>query len=210
MNKRWAIWLTKLGLANALAVGAGTPTQGLAPIFSGCIVYETEYQTAAGEILFYAVKPKSWFYIQGSYLKSYDRKKQLEQLYLGDKSELYRFEKGQAVLVPATDATGPNASLTCLPTTATILGHRCQVLRTTRAGSATLVFYSPDVRVNALAFSHSPLTDWYALLQATDGALPLRIITVDAQNDITVTREAIEIRQMPLVAADFTITAPAR
>jgi len=201
--------MTKLPLLCALLLLAGTPA-GPGAEFSGCIEYETEYQNMAGETLFYAVKPKSWFYIQGNCLKSYDRKKQLEELYLGDTKELYRFEKGQAVLVPDTARARPAAAPTCLPITATILGYQCQVLRLTRAGSATLVFYAPGVRVNALAFRQCALPGWYELLQATDGALPLRIITVDTEHDITVTREAIEVRPLPLVAADFTITAPAR
>ena len=59
------------------------PAPPAAP-FSGCIVYENEYQTLAGETLYYAVKPKNWFYIQGANFKFYDRNKQLVELYLGD------------------------------------------------------------------------------------------------------------------------------
>lgn len=210
MNKLGASSLIKLALASAIATGAGKPARWAGQEFSGCITYETEYQTAAGETLYYAVKPKSWFYIQGNCLKSYDRKKQLEELYLGDKNELYWFEKGRAVLVPDTARPGAVAAITCLPTTATILGHPCQALRLMRNGVATLIFYSAEVRVSALAFSRCALPGWYALLQATDGALPLRIITVDAQHDVTITREAIEVREMSLVATDFTTTAPAR
>jgi len=178
--------------------------------FGGCIVYETEYQTAAGETLRFAVKPKSWLYVQGNNLKFYDRKKQLETLYLGDKNELYRFEKEQAVLVADTGRPMPRPAQTCLPTTVTILGHPCQVLRRVQGSNSTLVFYSPEVRINVADFRHCALPGWYALLQATDGALPLRTITVDAQHDITATQEAISIEPMLLAATDFTATAPAR
>lgn len=178
--------------------------------FSGSIVYEHEYQSLAGETLYFAVKPKSWFYVQGNNLKVYDRHKELQQLYLGATNEYYRFEKGKVVLV--TNAT-PSASATtfkCLPTTATILGHSCQLLQRVQDGASTLVFYSPELRVNAADFSRCPVPGWPELLQATDGALPLRTITVDTRRDVVATSEAIEIQARPLAADEFLLTTPAR
>ncbi|MDO7886971.1 hypothetical protein [Hymenobacter cheonanensis] len=198
-------------MASLVLAGAGGPmTPASESLFGGCIVYETEYQTMVGAPLFYAVKPKSWLYIQGNSFKAYDRKKQLEELYLGDKNELYRFDKGQAVLVPDTARPPAHSARTCLLTTATILGYRCQLLQLVQGGVSTLVFYSPQLRIEAEGYRHCPAPGWYELLQATDGALPLRVISVDIQHDITVTREAIEVRALPLAAADFTPVAPAR
>jgi hypothetical protein len=178
--------------------------------FSGSIVYEHEYQTLAGETLYFAVKPKSWFYVQGNNLKVYDRHKKLQELYLGATNDYYRFEKGQ--VVPAIKAIPPASATTfkCLPTTATILGHSCEVLQLVQDGIATLVFYSPELRVNATDFSRCSAPGWYKLLQATDGALPLRTITVDTQRDVVATSEAIGIQARPLAADEFSLTAPAR
>ena len=202
MVKAWAVcvWL--------LAVGA-RPAGPPAP-FSGCIVYEREFQTVAGDQLFFAVKPKSWFYVHGNNLKVYDRNKQLQELYLGKTNEYHRFEKGQSK--PAIEATRlPGAAtVTCLPTTATILGYSCQTLQLVQGGTSTLVFYSPELHVNAADFSRCPSPGWYALLQATDGALPLRTITVDTQRDIVATTEAIAVQPLALGAEEFTLTAPAR
>jgi hypothetical protein len=148
--------------------------------FSGSIVYEHEYQTLAGETLYFAVKPKSWFYVQGNNLKVYDRHKKLQELYLGATNDYYRFEKGQ--VVPATKAILPASATTfkCLPTTATILGHSCEMLQLVQDGTATLVFYSPELRVNA------------------------------TQRDVVATSEAIGIQARPLAADEFSLTAPAR
>lgn len=202
MVKAWSVcgWLLA-----AVARPAGPP----AP-FSGCIVYEREFQTVAGDQLYFAVKPKSWFYVQGNNLKVYDRNKQLQELYLGTKNEYYRFEKGQSK--PAIEATRLSgaAKVKCLPTTATILGYTCQMLQLVQDGTSTLVFYSPELHVNAADFSRCPSPGWYALLQATDGALPLRTITVNTRRDVTATTEAIEVQPMALGAEEFTLTAPAR
>lgn len=201
-------------MSKLLIVGVWWGLMGLvvppAREFSGCIVYETECQTLAGETLQYAVKPKSWFYVQGNNLKFFDRKKQLTGLYLGDKNELYRFDNGQAVLEADTTLRPVPPMVTCLPATATILGYSCQVLRLVQDGRPMLVFYSPAVRVSAAGFSRCTLPGWYTLLQATGGALPLRVITVDAEHDITITQEAISVEALPLLASEFTPTAPAR
>jgi hypothetical protein len=201
--------MTKLLPLYALLWLAGTPA-GPGAEFGGCIVYENEYQTLAGETLYYAVKPKNWFYIQGNNFKLYDRHKQLQELYLGDANALYAFPKGQPQRVADTARRPVPATRTCLPTTATILGYRCHLLRLTEGKVATLVFYAPELRVSVAAFSRCPAPGWYELLQATDGALPLRTITVDAQHDVSATREAIAIAPMLLTATDFTATAPAR
>ena len=201
MVKAWSVCVWLL-----LAVRPASP-----PVpFGGCIEYEHEYQTLAGDQLFFAVKPKSWLYVQGNNLKVYDRNKQLQELYLGATNEYHRFDKGRPL--PPTQASWPTdaARLTCLSSTATILGYRCQMLQLVQAGTSTLVFYAPELHVNAADFSRCPSPGFYALLQATDGALPLRTISVDTRRDVTATTEAIAVQPMTLAVAEFTATAPAR
>ena len=198
-----------LSVCVCLLTAAVRPTS-LPAQFSGSIVYENEYQTLAGETLYFAVKPKSWFYVQGNNLKVYDRHKELQELYLGATNAYYRIKKGK--VVPAAKATPPAsvATFRCLPTTATILGHSCQMLQLVQDGTSTLIFYSPELRVNAADFSRCPSPGWAKLLQATDGGLPLRTITVDTRRDIVATSEAIEIQARSLAADEFSLTAPAR
>jgi hypothetical protein len=185
-------------------------TPAASPYFIGCIEYENEYQDTAGETMYYAVKPKNWFYVQGSNFKMYDRKKELQELYVGATNELYNFEKGKAVLVADTARRMPRATIKCLATTATILGYPCQMLQLVRGGVSSLIFYSDAVRVRPTDFGQRRSSGWSELLQATDGALPLRTISVNAQYGVTATSEAIAVRPMALAAGDFTTTAPAR
>jgi hypothetical protein len=180
------------------------------PYFAGCIEYENEYQNTAGEAMYYAVKPRNWFYVQGNNFKMYDRKKALQELYVGATNSLYHFEEGKAVLVADTARRSAPATINCLATTATILGYPCQMLQLVRGGVSSLVFYSDAVRVRPADFKQGRSSSWYELLQATDGALPLRTISVNAEYGITATSEAIAVRPMALAAADFTTTAPAR
>ena len=72
------------------------------------------------------------------------------------------------------------------------------------------VFYAPALRVNPASFNARVAGGLAALLRATDGALPLRVITVGVANGFTLTSEATSVQALPLTAADFTATAPAR
>lgn len=201
--------LRSLLLISSLLSISCIPTQQ-SSYFTGCIEYENEYQNTAGETMFFAVKPRNWFYVQGNNFKMYDRKKELQELYVGATNALYHFEQGKAVLVPDTARRAARATITCLTTTATILGYPCQMLQLVRDGVSSLVFYSDAVRVRPADFGQRRSSGWHDLLQATDGALPLRTIIVNPEHGITATTEAIAVRPMALTAADFTPTAPAR
>lgn len=202
MGKAW------LGFVWLVAMAARPP--GPAAPFSGRIVYECAFQTLAGDPLFFAVKPKSWFYVQGNNLKVYDRNQHLQELYLGATNEYHRFEQNRSRPALAAAGRAGAATVTCLPTTATILGYDCHALQLMQDGVVTLVFYAPALRVNAADFSRCPSPGWYALLQATDGALPLRTIIVDTQRDVTTTIEAIEVQPRALGAEEFALNAPLR
>jgi hypothetical protein len=180
------------------------------PWFAGCLVYENEYRTLAGETLYFAVKPKNWFYVQGANMKWYDRNKKLQQLYIGQKNEFYTFEKGKAVLLADTGQHSAAAAVKYLPTTTTILGYPCQTLQLVQGSVSSLVYYAADLRVKTADFSHCPAPGWYALLQATNGALPLRTVSVDTEHDVTATTEVISVQAMALATNDFTVTAPMR
>lgn len=202
MVKAWlgCVWLVAM---------AARPPGPPAP-FSGCIVYEHAFQTLAGDPLFFAVKPKSWFYVQGHNLKVYDRNQQLQELYLGATNEYHCFQQSHSRPAIAAAWRAGAATVTCLPTTATILGYDCRALQLVQDGAVTLVFYAPALHVSAADFSRCPSPGWFALLQATDGALPLRTISVDTRRDLTTTTEAIEVQPRALGAEEFALNAPLR
>jgi hypothetical protein len=202
MVKAWlgCVWLVAM---------AARPPGPLAP-FSGRIVYERAFQSLAGDPLFFAVKPKSWFYVQGNNLKVYDRNQQLQELYLGATNEYHRFEQSHSRPAIAAAWRAGAATVTCLPTTATILGYDCRALQLVQEGAVSLVFYAPALHVSAADFSRCPSPGWFALLQATDGALPLRIIFIDTRRDLTTTTEAIEVQPRALGAEEFALNAPLR
>ncbi|MNY00389.1 hypothetical protein D3C86_1328810 [compost metagenome] len=47
------------------------------------------------------------------------------------------------------------------------------------------------------------MEEWNVYIKASNGALPLRVITLDLRGKYVEDKEAVSITPMPLVAADF-------
>lgn len=180
--------------------------------FSGLIVYHNEFRNAAGDVVASNAGPENLFYIHGSSYKLCGGNKQLLELYTGKTRTLQTFRGGRASTVTAADpAVAPVAVAAMpLPSTAVILGHACRAVQLVRAGVTSVVYFSPDVRVNIKGFSQCPFGYWYELLKATDGALPLRTISVYSAHGYTATSEATAVQALALSDRDFTPAAPVR
>ena len=199
--------MTKLLLVGTLLCCAFTTAKN-SPWFSGRIVYRNEFQNVAGEPVAGRPGAETCYYFQGDNYKAYAPDHSMSELYTGKTHTLLKFENGQAS--EAAAESGPELVLTRLPATAVILGYPCQALQLVQGGLRCVVYYSPALRVNPQGFRSYPAGFWYAVLKATDGALPLRTIAVNAEQDFTGTSEATAVQAMDLTAADFAPGAPAR
>jgi len=194
----------------ALGMLACVPAARRGPWFSGLIVYHNEFRNAAGDVVGGSAGAQDLFYIQGNNYKLCDSTKKAREVYIGKTHTHQMMQNGRVTVTTDTATHQPRMSATYLPTTAVILGHSCRAVQLVHGAVASLVYYSPEVRVNPKGFSKSPFGYWYALLKATDGALPLRTISVYSARGYTATSEATAVRAMLLTDQDFTIAAPAR
>ncbi|TDN37935.1 hypothetical protein E4631_16550 [Hymenobacter sp. UV11] len=201
--------MAKLWLIIVLLMGLSGPAQK-APWFSGLIVYHNEFRNAAGEVVESRVGARDLFYIQGSNYKLCDSTKRVRELYLGKTHTHQMMQDGKVTITSDTATHQPQVSAIYLPTTTVILGHPCHAVQLVHGAVASIIYYSPEVRVNPKGFSKSPFGYWYALLKATNGALPLRTISVYSAHGYTATSEATAVQPMPLTDQDFTFAAPPR
>ncbi len=180
--------------------------------FSGLIVYHNEFRNAAGEVVTSSVGAENLFYIQGNNYKLCASDKKAREVYVGKTHTLRTFQGGKVTTTTAPDTAAQRLRViaTQLPTTAIILGHSCRAVQLVHGTVASLVYYSPELRVNPKGFSKLPFGYWHALLKATDGALPLRTISVYAAYGYTATSEATAVQAMPLTDQDFTSAATAQ
>lgn len=201
--------MAKLLLVSVFWLGLTSPAKKAA-WFSGLIVYHNEFRNAAGDVVNSKAGADDSFYIQGSNYKLCDSDKKPREVYFGKTNTHQMLQDGKVTVTTDTAAHQPPVSATYLPTTAVILGYPCRAVQLMHGAVASIIYYSPEVRVNPKGFSKAPYGYWYALLRATDGALPLRTISVYSAHGYTATSEATVVQPMPLTDQDFTITAPAR
>jgi hypothetical protein len=184
------------------------------PWFSGKIVYHNSFATLDGKDITDKLSPmfgnENAYYISGDNYKAYTEKKQMLELYNGNTNKFYFFMNGQAAPVIDAATSIPGAVVKQLAAKAVIAGYACQSLQIDSEGGTTVYCYSPKLRVDPERFSKHQMGDWYTYLKASKGALPLRITLTNRQKGFVTTSEATSVQAMPLAAAEFTETAPAK
>ena len=198
--------MAKLLLIGMLWLGLGSPARKTS-WFSGLIVYHNEFRNAAGNVVTSKSGAEDLFYIQGNNYKLCASDKKAREVYIGKTHTLQTSEDGHITTVVDTATHRLRVTATQLPTTAIILGHQCRAVQLLHGAVASIVYYSPEVRVNPKGFSQCPFGYWYELLKATDGALPLRTISVYSAHGYTATSEATAVQAMALADRDFTSAA---
>ncbi|MGI4833505.1 MAG: hypothetical protein ACRYFK_08600 [Janthinobacterium lividum] len=137
-------------------------------------------------------------------LAAHDR---LIELYDGRAGRLQAFG-ADGKLVAQADTLQP--VIQPVAATQQVLGYACRAVQVRLPGVVSTVFFAPALRVNPAGFRTRASGATGALLQATGGALPLRVLTVGTKAGLTLVSEATAVQPLPLRAADFTAAGPAR
>lgn len=175
--------------------------------FSGCITYRLEARTAAGEAIETSFGAENQLYISGRSYKMLAAHRRLLELYDGQTDQRQAFG-ADGRLVAQADTVQP--VIRPVAATQQVLGYQCRAVQVRVPGVVSTVFFAPALRVNPAGFRTRASGATGALLQATAGALPLRIVTVGTAAGFTLVSEATTVQPLPLRAADFTVTAAAR
>lgn len=85
----------------------------------------------------------------------------------------------------------------------TILGYACKAVKVEADFRAYIYFYSPLIRVNKDTYTNYNMEEWNAYIKASDGALPLKVITLDLRGKYVEDKEAVAITPMVLTASNF-------
>jgi len=174
------------------------------PWFSGCITYRLEAHTAQGEPVETSFGAENKLYISGSGYKMLAAHNRLLELYDSQTGRLQAFGT-DGKLVARADTLAP--VIRPVAATQQVLGYQCQAVQVRTPGVVSTVFFSPALRVNPANFCTRTSGSTGALLQATGGALPLRVVTVGTQAGFTLVSEATAVQPLPLRPADFTAVA---
>ncbi|MBF9140094.1 hypothetical protein [Hymenobacter properus] len=183
------------------------------PWFSGKIVYHNSFATLDGQDITDKLSPvlgnENLYYISGDNYKAYTEKKQILELYNGSTNKFQFFMNGTPTVMDANPGT-PGAVVKPLPEKAIIAGYACQSLQIDSDGNTTVYYFSPKVRVNPAPYAKHQMGDWATYLKASNGALPLKFVVTNRKQGYSMVSEATSVQAMPLAAADFTETSPAK
>lgn len=171
------------------------------PWFSGCITYRLEARDAAGEPLETSFGAENKLYISSSGYKMLAAHDRLLELYDSQTGRLQAFGADGR---PSAQADTARPVIRPVAATQQVLGYSCQAVQVRVPGVVSTVFFAPSLRVNPASFRAPASGSTGVLLQATGGALPLRVVTVGTQAGFTLVSEATAVQPLPLGAADFT------
>lgn len=194
-------------LALLLAVALTAAPAARSPWFSGYITYRLEAHNAEGELLETSFGAENKLYIGGNSYKMLASHDRLLELYDGRTRRLQTFG-ADGKLVAQADTVQPRIQL--VAATQQVLGYACRAVQVRVPGVVSTVFFAPALRVNPAGFRTRASGSTGALLQATGGALPLRVVTVGTRAGFTLVSEATAVQLLPLKAADFTAVAAKR
>ena len=85
----------------------------------------------------------------------------------------------------------------------TILGYPCKAVKVDADFRAYIYFYNPAIRVDVGTYKNYNMEEWNAYLKASNGALPLRVITIDIRSKFIEDKRAVKVTEKELLASDF-------
>ncbi|MFT3703872.1 MAG: hypothetical protein QM802_16020 [Agriterribacter sp.] len=181
--------------------------------FSGKIVYSNTFKDLQGKDAGARMEAffgkEAHYFINDSNYKAYDQDQRLLYLYNASTNTYYSSMPGKTELnkIDAGKKSDEKYQLAKMPETATICGYECISIQEKTASATTLYFFSPNIKVNKTAFQQHAYGNWNGYLEASGGALPLKIIYTDTKNGFVWTATATTVQPMRLAATDFDVTS---
>lgn len=176
--------------------------------FQGKISYVMNYSDFKGNNINSKVAAffdrEQHLYINEQNYKLLDQNKNHVKLYNASNNAYFFFNRDHtAYKIDVTSKTTQRVKVFEVEDTDTILGHVCKAVKVEADFRAYIYFYSPEIRINPDVYNNYNMEEWNVYIKASNGALPLRVITLDLRGKYVEDKEAVSITPMSLVAADF-------
>lgn len=174
--------------------------------FSGKISYHFQFTDLEGNDMTQELIPyygaSHDYYIDGRNYKSYTGQK-LRQLYFAETNTHYGVMNDTVEITDGSTRSSLRFMVKLLSQTENIAGYECNILRVWTDYAETDYYFSPLIRVDSEAFAKHIFGEWGQMLIATEGALPLKIVTRHEPSGVIWTSTATEITPMKLTSQDF-------
>ncbi len=150
----------------------------------------------------YFGKPNDYFINDNNY-KAYNENNKLMYLYNSSTNVYYSVINHAAEKIDAAQATPEKPRVRKLSEKVTIAGYQCSGIEMETSSSTSVYYFTPAIAINKAAYAKHNFGDWNAYLEASNGAVPLKMIQTDKKMGFKWTSVAAQAIKVNLPGTDF-------
>lgn len=177
--------------------------------FSGKILYENSFtdlkkNDISDQLVIFFGKQNHYF-INDSNYKAYDENNRLLYLYNSSSNTYYSVDRQNNVAkkINAGQITSNKIKFKNLSDNETICGYECSSVEL-KTDKGTYIFYFTSlIQVDKNNYSKHYFGEWNSCLNATNGAVPLKVVFTDKKTGYIWTSIAKEVSKLNLTTSDF-------
>ena len=149
------------------------------------------------------------YFIDDNNYKAYNENNKLMYLYNSSTNLYYSFINQTAEKIDAGQVTPEKPVVRKLPGKETVAGYECSGIEMETSSSTYVYYFTPSVSINKAAYAKHNFGDWNAYLEASNGAVPLKMIYTDKKLGFKWTSIAAQVIKVNLPEKDFEVPAGA-
>lgn len=176
--------------------------------FTGKIRYRSNFTDLKGNEI--NKKVASFFdleqsmFINNQNFKIINDKNKHVKLFQGKYNSYFFFNRDNtAYKIDQTSKTNQIVKVIEVDDVDTILGYPCTAVKIETDFRAYIYFFNAQIKIDTEPYENYYMDGWNVYLEASEGALPLRVIMVDLRGKFVEDRKAVELKELPLVKSDF-------
>ena len=150
------------------------------------------------------------YFINNSNYKAYNENNKLLYLYNSGTNTYYSVIGQDNTAQKVNAQTGDSKShikVRRLPQKEMIAGYECSAVELKTGNNSTIYYYNSAVSIDKTNYAKHNYGDWNKCLDATNGALPLKMVYTDKNENVIWTAVAKQISKVQLTQSDYELPA---
>ncbi|RYD99870.1 MAG: hypothetical protein EOP54_02410 [Sphingobacteriales bacterium] len=178
------------------------------PYFEGSIQYSINFTDLQDNNINKKMAPffdlEQTMYVDRNNYKMVNKDNQHVKLFQGKYNAYFFFNRDNtAYKIDQTSKSSQRTRVYDIDDVDTILGYPCKAVKVDGDYRAYIYFYNPDISIDIEPYQNYNMEEWNVYLKAVNGALPLRVITIDIRSKFIEDRMAIKVTRMDLQLSEF-------
>lgn len=196
-------------ISSILSANAGAQEQvNRPPYFEGSIQYSIQFTDLQGNDISKKMAPffdlEQTMYVDRNNYKLVNKNNQHVKLFQGKYNAYFFFNRDNtAYKIDQTSKSSQRSRVYDIEDVDTILGYPCKAVKVDGDYRAYIYFYNPEIKIDIEPYQNYNMEEWNVYLKAVDGAMPLRVVTIDIRSKFIEERVAVKITPMALALSEF-------